>query len=631
MLALTPSVQSPRAYDLANLATAEQIMARVYAQTAAESSASAAISKYRPRIVPDIERYGCDTADSAAVNTPLLQKAINANYGRVLIVPPGTFEVETAGSTTAPVGNALSITGAITIVFQGIVKAGNNCNVFNIAAGAQDVVTFIYEGGGIQGHGTFYETTNYNGSLVRITAGILRAYQIQLIDAPQYAVYASGVNEGVLSEVEIIGGPDSYIGDNHYGICLVDAAHDWQLRGIKTLANAAGGKVSQAIASLTFTTGEADRTSVNGSRLLNQWEKGTYLFGADLQVNDNWIFNCENGEGVRVIGARPQVCVNKIRNCVSGGITLYDGQDALCIANDISGYEGGHGVQLGYYSTVAGKSISRAKIEANKIRGDGVAGLAGIAVLGHASSNTVEEGISIQRNECHSVNYDTTDERAGIHIQPLDNATMTHLHICDNIVNKSGSYGLRFGAGVYTYAKVEGNRILDPGMQAATLGSGRSGIRWDTSITWVGSHINGNLALSGDASSVMTYGFENVTLASITSCSVHGNVSRGHTTNSYLNMNNDSNDLFNNRAGDNGLTGTFTMDAAASKVITNGNAQAHARVDFYPTNAAAAALMNGTKRLYFDGTVTAGTNWTVKTADGAAAAGTETFAYRLNI
>lgn len=72
-------------------------------------------------------------------------------------------------------------------------------------------------------------------------------------------------------------------------------------------------------------------------------------------------------------------------------------------------------------------------------------------------------------------------------------------------------------------------------------------------------------------------------------------------------------------------TGTFTMAAASSKVITDANVTTSSFIPPpTPTNAAAATLMAGATSLY----VTAGAgSFTVTTANGAAAVGNEQFSY----
>lgn len=74
----------------------------------------------------------------------------------------------------------------------------------------------------------------------------------------------------------------------------------------------------------------------------------------------------------------------------------------------------------------------------------------------------------------------------------------------------------------------------------------------------------------------------------------------------------------------------FTLDAASSKVISDTRITATSFVGLAPANAAAATLQQSTKSLYVDTTVTsAGVSFTVKTADGTAAAGTEKFLYNI--
>ena len=73
-------------------------------------------------------------------------------------------------------------------------------------------------------------------------------------------------------------------------------------------------------------------------------------------------------------------------------------------------------------------------------------------------------------------------------------------------------------------------------------------------------------------------------------------------------------------------TGTFTMGAAATTVVSNAGIQATSNIIFIPTNAAAATLMGSTKSLYVSAR-SVGVSFTAATASAAAAAGTETFTY----
>ena len=72
--------------------------------------------------------------------------------------------------------------------------------------------------------------------------------------------------------------------------------------------------------------------------------------------------------------------------------------------------------------------------------------------------------------------------------------------------------------------------------------------------------------------------------------------------------------------------GSFAMTAATSLVILNPNVQANSHISLMETNASAGTLQAGANRLYISAR-TAGVSFTVATAGGGAAAGTELFGY----
>jgi hypothetical protein len=76
------------------------------------------------------------------------------------------------------------------------------------------------------------------------------------------------------------------------------------------------------------------------------------------------------------------------------------------------------------------------------------------------------------------------------------------------------------------------------------------------------------------------------------------------------------------------VSGSFTLGAAASTTVTQPGIAANGFPLLVPTNAAAATLMGSAKALYLSAVV-AGASFTVATASGGNAAGTEIFAYVL--
>jgi len=74
------------------------------------------------------------------------------------------------------------------------------------------------------------------------------------------------------------------------------------------------------------------------------------------------------------------------------------------------------------------------------------------------------------------------------------------------------------------------------------------------------------------------------------------------------------------------VTGSFTLAAAATTTVTQPAIKATSIVLLMPSNAAAATLMGSAKALYVSA-LAPGASFTVATASGASAAGTETFSY----
>lgn len=74
------------------------------------------------------------------------------------------------------------------------------------------------------------------------------------------------------------------------------------------------------------------------------------------------------------------------------------------------------------------------------------------------------------------------------------------------------------------------------------------------------------------------------------------------------------------------ITGTFTLAAAATTTVTQPAVRSTSVIQLTATNAAAGTLQGSAKALYVSAIVP-GTSFTVATASGASAAGTETFSY----
>lgn len=76
------------------------------------------------------------------------------------------------------------------------------------------------------------------------------------------------------------------------------------------------------------------------------------------------------------------------------------------------------------------------------------------------------------------------------------------------------------------------------------------------------------------------------------------------------------------------VVGTFTLAAAATTTVTEPSVKSNSFIYLTPLNASAGTLAGSAKALYISAKV-AGTSFTVSTASGGAAAGTEQFSYSI--
>lgn len=74
------------------------------------------------------------------------------------------------------------------------------------------------------------------------------------------------------------------------------------------------------------------------------------------------------------------------------------------------------------------------------------------------------------------------------------------------------------------------------------------------------------------------------------------------------------------------INGTFTLSAAATTTVTQPSIKANSLVQPFPTNTSAAVLQ-GSARYVFVSSLIPGSGFLMRTANGSAAGGTETFNY----
>ena len=190
-----------------------------------------------------------------------------------------------------------------------------------------------------------------------------------------------------------------------------------------------------------------------------------------------------------------------------------------------------------------------------------------------------------------------------IRILPTD-AEIKHCVIEDNYINDSTGNGISVESNTFacTDNVVRGNTIRNGGARGIETLKGAAAN--------AGTRIIDNTLINNGGS--MTIGVR--LNASTTRSYVFGNIPYGVTT-----------PLSDNSGQPHR---TFTCAAAAGTTVLDTSVQADSVIILMPTNAAAATLMSSTEALYVSAR-TADTSFVVTTADGGAAAGTETFAYMI--
>lgn len=78
--------------------------------------------------------------------------------------------------------------------------------------------------------------------------------------------------------------------------------------------------------------------------------------------------------------------------------------------------------------------------------------------------------------------------------------------------------------------------------------------------------------------------------------------------------------------GGQNIYGSFTLAAAATTTVAQTGVKANSIIQLTPTDASAGTLQGSAKALYVS-SISAGTSFTVATASGGNAVGTETFSY----
>lgn len=202
--------------------------------------------------------------------------------------------------------------------------------------------------------------------------------------------------------------------------------------------------------------------------------------------------------------------------------------------------------------------------------------------------------------------------------QQLSGSLAGQIRFINCRLNNSDEYGMLHQAGTPSFnIYVQGGEIINAGMGGITTSRN---INIDTSgeVRFVGTRLGQD---NGSASAVCFVRADGSGLFRLTECPIVGSAPTSIVDASST----QAVQIVWERTT---ATRTFQLGAAATTVVADTEVHANCHIDIMPTNAAAATLMSGSKSLYVSAR-NAGTSFTVATADGTAAGGTENFTYRI--
>lgn len=266
-------------------------------------------------------------------------------------------------------------------------------------------------------------------------------------------------------------------------------------------------------------------------------------------------------------------------------------------------------------------------------------------ILRNCGTNSGQASIQINKiSNVSVIGNRIYNQAAGVAISQTNTTTTDGIIISENVIN-TFQYGI-----FLTYARsaiVSNNILVNPTSNVmqlencnycSVIGNNiQSGtqagfnIRLTGDATYLDNLVQGNKITSNQAASAGNYGIwvdsAYATNSTIKDNDLSGCIYLNQQTNKLVDAGTNTS-VSGNKFGLGPLTGTFTLGAAASTTVANTSAGYWTTIMLMPTNAAAATLVGSAKALYISAK-TNDTSFAVTTADGAAAAGTETFTYAL--
>lgn len=497
-----------------------------YGITSAESSAGVTPTNYAYQ-PGDVRRYGTITGSGGA-DTSIVQAAINQSMktgGSPWVVPYGvTVSVQTSGSTSTPVGDALTITSSCVGVINGTILGNNNCNIIN-CSGSNVTIT---GSGLIKGYGTYFATGSLNGACFKNT-GSHCTFAVDVASPPQYGVYYESSTSvgGFIGPLSITGGIGSYVNNQNYGIEIEGPWNGLIIDDISVYPDGTGGVVVQGVAG-GYDGGNATSVTVSNINVNGCWDHGMYFFCTNSSISNVTGTNC--GAGLRVVGID-----NTLSNFNSfdstGGIDLEDSAGTTLTGFQISGC---HGIALSVelLDTVVDGQMSQQSITNGVIsfNSSDTTTRCGVRVLcDFGGTNTNQWDLILSNIQVINATQSATQEGA-IRLEVPSGKTLSRVRVQNCIVDTCGYVGIEVaGGGTLLDSHIDNNTIRNPGSASGASGSSTSAINVNSGSTMQYGSVNFNDAIDdrgGSAKMATAY----TVSGTQTFVAFNGNSARGYTS-----------------------------------------------------------------------------------------------------
>ena len=516
--------------NIPSLPSQANIGAALWPRTAAETSAGVTPTNYYYE-PGDVRRYGA-IAGSAGADTAIVQAAINQamqSGGAPWIIPRGvTVSVQTAGSTSTPVGDALTITSACIGIIYGNISGNNNCNIINCSG--SDVS--ITGAGTITGYGTYFQSGADNGACFK-NSGNNVVFAVNVADPPQYGVFydSSSASGGRIGPLMVSGGPTSMSGNQHYGVEFEGPWRGLVIGGIRGIANASNGRCVQGVASGS-NGGNPLNVTLHDINWKDPWDHGTYCYGRQSAAS-NICVSGSGSTGIRFVGPAWALDNLNADNCTGGGIDLLLAKGSSLNGFSVTDYQA-IGLSVELIETPVDDDMNAVAISTGVIRGKSSDAdvRCGIRVLcSFGGTNTSQANITIGEIIIKDATQSATAEGA-VRLEVPTGDVLSRCKLNNIIVDTCGYVGIELiggGSGAtFRDCGIDNCIVRNPGNHASASGSDTHAYRVGANATMEFGSMCGNIARDDRGTPKMVSGYSVGGAATLVM--FENNQSIGHTT-----------------------------------------------------------------------------------------------------